>query len=101
MTEPGGDAHPSPSESIEAPAVPLTDEPAAANPPGEEGRYMVIYKRGDDLRQDQLVVQMFSVMDRLMKRENLDLRLTPYRWLRFLLAQIQISLCMVLQTSTP
>ena len=40
---------------------------------------MVIYKRGDDLRQDQLVVQMFSLMDRLFKRENLDLRLTPYR----------------------
>lgn len=40
---------------------------------------MAIYKRGDDLRQDQLVVQMFSLMDRLLKRENLDLRLTPYR----------------------
>jgi len=59
--------------------VPLTDEAAAAHPPAEEGRYMVIYKRGDDLRQDQLVVQMFSLMDRLLKRENLDLRLTPYR----------------------
>lgn len=43
------------------------------------GRYQVIYKRGDDLRQDQLVVQIFSLMDRLLKRENLDLRLTPYR----------------------
>ncbi len=39
----------------------------------------MIYKRGDDLRQDQLVVQIFSLMDRLLKRENLDLRLTPYR----------------------
>ncbi len=43
------------------------------------GEYRVIYKRGDDLRQDQLVVQMFSLMDRLFKRENLDLRLTPYK----------------------
>ncbi|KAK9811578.1 hypothetical protein WJX72_006428 [[Myrmecia] bisecta] len=46
---------------------------------GGQGSYMVIYKKGDDLRQDQLVVQMFSLMDRLLKRENLDLRLTPYR----------------------
>lgn len=60
--------------------MPLTDSESAANPPAEEGRYMVIYKRGDDLRQDQLVVQMFSLMDRLLKRENLDLRLTPYRY---------------------
>lgn len=42
-------------------------------------RYVVIYKLGDDLRQDQLVVQLFSLMDRLLKREHLDLRLTPYR----------------------
>ena len=42
-------------------------------------RYVVLYKLGDDLRQDQLVVQLFSLMDRLLKREHLDLRLTPYR----------------------
>ena len=39
----------------------------------------MIYKKGDDLRQDQLVVQMISLMDRLLKREALDLRLTPYK----------------------
>ena len=78
--DPEGEAQPSISATTEPSSVPLTDAPAAANPPAEEGRYMAIYKRGDDLRQDQLVVQMFSLMDRLLKRENLDLRLTPYRY---------------------
>lgn len=76
---PGGEVRPELSGAEEPSSVPLTDAAAAANPPAESGRYMVIYKRGDDLRQDQLVVQMFSLMDRLLKRENLDLRLTPYR----------------------
>jgi hypothetical protein len=39
----------------------------------------VIYKCGDDVRQDQLVIQLITLMDRLLKRENIDLRLTPYR----------------------
>lgn len=39
----------------------------------------LIYKKGDDLRQDQLIIQMLSLMDRLLKKENLDLKLTPYR----------------------
>lgn len=41
--------------------------------------YKVMYKNGDDLRQDQLVMQMFILMDRLLKNVNLDLKLTPYR----------------------
>uniref|UniRef100_A0A0K0F8D6 Phosphatidylinositol 3-kinase catalytic subunit type 3 n=1 Tax=Strongyloides venezuelensis TaxID=75913 RepID=A0A0K0F8D6_STRVS len=40
--------------------------------------YTLLYKRGDDLRQDQLVVQMIKVMDMLLKKEKLDLCLTPY-----------------------
>ena len=42
-------------------------------------RAKVMFKKGDDLRQDQLCVQLISLMDRLLKRENLDLKLTPYR----------------------
>ncbi|KAJ6810206.1 phosphatidylinositol 3-kinase, root isoform [Iris pallida] len=43
------------------------------------GTCKIIFKKGDDLRQDQLVVQMVSLMDRLLKLENLDLHLSPYR----------------------
>lgn len=42
-------------------------------------RCVMIYKKGDDLRQDQFVLQMISLMDQLLKREALDLRLTPYK----------------------
>jgi len=42
-------------------------------------RYPVIFKTGDDLRQDQLVVQIILLMDRLLRKENLDLKLSPYR----------------------
>ncbi|KAK5118434.1 hypothetical protein LTR62_002948 [Meristemomyces frigidus] len=42
-------------------------------------KYPLIFKTGDDLRQDQLVVQIIALMDRLLQKENLDLKLTPYR----------------------
>ncbi|KAJ3342264.1 Phosphatidylinositol (PI) 3-kinase [Gonapodya sp. JEL0774] len=41
--------------------------------------YPIIFKTGDDLRQDQLCIQIITLMDRLLRKENLDLRLTPYR----------------------
>ena len=41
-------------------------------------KYPVMFKKGDDLRQDQLVIQIISLMDRLLRKENLDLKLTPY-----------------------
>lgn len=41
--------------------------------------YPIIFKTGDDLRQDQLCIQIITLMDQLLQKENLDLRLTPYK----------------------
>jgi phosphatidylinositol 3-kinase len=40
--------------------------------------YKVIVKTGDDLRQDQLVITLIKLMDRILKRGTLDLCLKPY-----------------------
>ncbi|CAO1628163.1 unnamed protein product [Parajaminaea phylloscopi] len=51
----------------------------AAQNAQESSEYALIFKSGDDLRQDQLVLQLFQLMDRLLLNENLDLKMTPYR----------------------
>ncbi|OAA48578.1 Phosphatidylinositol Kinase [Metarhizium rileyi] len=43
------------------------------------GTYPIIFKLGDDLRQDQLVIQILTLMDQLLQKENLDLKLSPYK----------------------
>jgi phosphatidylinositol 3-kinase len=45
----------------------------------DSSEYVAIFKVGDDLRQDQLVLQLILLMDRLLKKEHLDLKLTPYK----------------------
>jgi phosphatidylinositol 3-kinase len=47
----------------------------------DSGKHTFIYKNGDDLRQDQLILEMFSLMDNLLKGVNQDYRLTPYQTL--------------------
>jgi phosphatidylinositol 3-kinase len=42
-------------------------------------KYSIIFKMGDDLRQDQLVIQIITLMDQLLQKENLDLKLSPYK----------------------
>jgi phosphatidylinositol 3-kinase len=42
-------------------------------------KYRVILKHGDDLRQDQLILQLLALMDGLLKKEKLDLKLSPYK----------------------
>ena len=45
---------------------------------GGRARYTVMYKNGDDLRQDQLVLQVLRIMDSLWKSAGLDLCISPY-----------------------
>ncbi|CAN8005605.1 unnamed protein product, partial [Ixodes hexagonus] len=44
----------------------------------DDREYVAIFKHGDDLRQDQLILQTITLMDKLLRKENLDLKLTPY-----------------------
>ncbi|EDQ90091.1 PI3K-CA alpha [Monosiga brevicollis MX1] len=40
--------------------------------------FNVMFKNGDDLRQDMLTLQLIAIMDRLWQEQGLDLQMTPY-----------------------
>ena len=41
--------------------------------------YKVIFKNGDDLRQDQLIIQALNLINQVLKNINIDLKLSPYK----------------------
>jgi len=41
----------------------------------------IIYKNGDDLRQDMLTLQILTIMDEIWKEEGLDMKMIPYKCL--------------------
>ena len=43
----------------------------------------LLYKYSDDLRQDQLILQLVGLMDHLLKKVKVELRLTVYSVLAF------------------
>ncbi|CAJ0931735.1 unnamed protein product, partial [Mesorhabditis belari] len=45
---------------------------------GFQENYEIIFKNGDDLRQDMLVLQVLEIMDAIWKRSDLDCCLSPY-----------------------
>ena len=51
---------------------------AAAAATNKPKTHKIMFKSGDDLRQDQLIMQMIALMDRLLKKVNLDLKLLTY-----------------------
>uniref|UniRef100_A0A8C5L4E6 Phosphatidylinositol-4-phosphate 3-kinase catalytic subunit type 2 gamma n=1 Tax=Jaculus jaculus TaxID=51337 RepID=A0A8C5L4E6_JACJA len=60
-------------------ALPLKITFINANPMGENVR--IIFKAGDDVRQDMLVLQIIQVMDNMWLQEGLDMQMIIYKCL--------------------
>ena len=66
----------------------LTFESAQPGPDGAHAKFKVLYKIGDDVRQDQLTLQVLRVMSQLWLDEGLDLAMSPYEYVITLLATL-------------
>ena len=49
----------------------------------ERDKLMMMFKTGDDMRQDQLVNQLFNIMDILLKNDGLDLHFIQHNLIAF------------------
>lgn len=47
----------------------------------EYSELYAVFKNGDDVRQDQMVIQMLTIMDTLLKKVKIDFKFTLYRTL--------------------
>ena len=43
------------------------------------GEHKMIFKAGDDVRQDQFILQMITMMDKLIKEKGFDLKMRTYK----------------------
>eukprot|EP00388_Colpodella_angusta_P001665 GDKJ01005140.1.p1 GENE.GDKJ01005140.1~~GDKJ01005140.1.p1 ORF type:complete len:1199 (-),score=302.79 GDKJ01005140.1:49-3645(-) len=68
-------------EEDETVSEPSPSPPSPYEPEGATTTNVIrfIFKDGDDLRQDQLVMQLFSWADRILRSRGLDLCLSPYK----------------------
>ena len=57
----------------------ITPETQKYNKKDNPKEYSFIFKYGDDLRQDQLILQMISYMDSILKKVHLDYEFTTYK----------------------
>jgi phosphatidylinositol 3-kinase len=55
-----------------------SDDVAIENEKFEKKTHKIFIKSGDDVRQDQLIMQMITLMDSLLKKVNLDLKILTY-----------------------
>ena len=57
----------------------VTPETQANNVLEDKEHFRIMFKYGDDLRQDQLILQMINYMDSLLKKVHLDYEFTTYK----------------------
>ena len=72
---------PSSNSSSSQPSASSDSQCAADTDPGSRRQskaYLVLFKQGDDIRQDEIAIQLIRFMDFALKGQGLDLRLITY-----------------------